>query len=161
MNMNMPNVTAEEYVKQHSGSSVASQLIIISLIMSSIEIQYFSVYYLAADIGGNLFTNVILLSIGASVSGVVSGYLINVYSDVRVFQSFALCTGIFNLIFYFVSDAILKYICFILTAFGAAAQFCVIFIIVELRIPPENIGAAIAIVLTIGNVAAAISPFVG
>ena len=161
MNMNMPNVTAEEYVKQPAESSVAGQLIIMSLMTSSISIQYYAVYYLAADIGGNLFTNLILLSIGASISGIVSGYLINVYSDVRVFQSFALCTGIFNMLFYFVTGSIFKYICFIMTAFGAAAQYCVIFIIIELRIPPENIGAAIAIVLTIGNVAASLSPFVG
>lgn len=43
---------------------------------------------------------------------------------------------------------------------GLAGQFNSIFVLIELRVPPENVGAAITIVNTIGTLAACISPYV-
>lgn len=43
---------------------------------------------------------------------------------------------------------------------GLAGQFNSIFVLVELRVPPENVGAAIVIVNTVGTLAACIAPYV-
>lgn len=44
--------------------------------------------------------------------------------------------------------------------FGVSSMFNSIYVLVELRIPPENTGAAIVIVTTVGTLTACLAPYV-
>ena len=70
--------------------------------MQAIQVQYFSLFILASILGNNIFLNLIMVGSGETLAGLVSGYLLANYSDVRVFQSFALISAVSNLTFYMV-----------------------------------------------------------
>ena len=53
--------------------------------MSTVQVQYFSVFILASMIGSNIFVNLILVGSGEVIAGIFSGYLYANYKDVRAF----------------------------------------------------------------------------
>ena len=67
-------------------------------------------------------------------------------------------TCISNLMFYIVPAGFLQSLFFVSMVFGMAAQFTGVMIISEMRIPPQNLGSAIVIILTVGTMSAAVSP---
>ena len=67
-------------------------------------------------------------------------------------------TGVFNLLFYCVPSGVGQYLCFFFNVFGIAGQFCTVNILAEMRVPPENFGAAMVILLTMGTMIASICP---
>jgi predicted MFS family arabinose efflux permease len=130
------------------------------VMMCSLQIQYFSIYFLGASIGGNKFVNLMLIGVGEMIGGALSGFALTRMSDHRVFQIVTLVSSSMNLVFYAVPEGLPSYTCFILFIMGIAGQFNAILIIVELRVPPENTGAAFQILFTVGTMAATLSPMI-
>ena len=132
---------------------------LLSPIMSCIILQYYSLYFLITIIGGNIFINCIVMGVGEILAGLISGQLMQRFKDTHVFLWANLFVGIFNTIFYFLpSGGPLLYACLLLTILGCATQFNCIFVLVELRVPPENAGSALVIVTTVGQLTAAVAP---
>lgn len=76
-------------------------LITFLMIMPSLQIQYFSMYFLAAKIGDNKFVNCSLIGLGEMIGGLISGFLMTRIHDHHVFISSALATCLANFAFYF------------------------------------------------------------
>lgn len=130
------------------------------MIFSLVQIQYFGLYFLATVIGGNIFVNAIILGSAESVGGVLSGYFLGRFPDARVFQALCICAGAFNLLFYAFPEGYGRYVCFFVSTFGIVGQFNSITIVAEMRIPPENLGAAMVIIITVGTVVSASCAFI-
>ena len=71
----------------------------------------------------------------------------------------ATIVGTFMTLFYYVPEGLPQYFCLFMAVAGIAAKFNTVFVLAELRIPPENIGAALVMINTIAIICAALSPF--
>ena len=127
--------------------------------MSLIEMEYFMGFYLSSVLDGNLFVNLIMVGAGETFAGILSGILLSRMKDTHVFLISALLTGISYVLFFFVPSGLAQYICFFLTVAGIAGKFNTFYVLAELRIPPENIGSALVIIITIAIMFAGLSPY--
>ena len=127
--------------------------------MSLVQIEYFMAFYLASVLDGNLFVNLMLVGAGETVAGIWSGILLSRMKDTHVFILSALLNGISYVLFFFVPSGIAQYMCLFLTVSGIAGKFNTIYVLSELRIPPENIGSALVIIITVAIMAAGLSPY--
>jgi len=73
---------------------------------------------------------------------------------------FSFVSAVFNIVFYYMPAGPLSYMCILLKVFGIASQFNTIFVLVEMRLPPANTGSSLVIIMTMGAITAAISPYV-
>ena len=76
-------------------------------IMSMINIQYNSMYFLVTVIGGNIFVNCIVMGVGEIIAGLLSGWLMRRFKDVHVFLGANLLVAIFDSLFYFMPAGLL------------------------------------------------------
>ena len=141
-------------------TSISGQIVLLCGIFSLVQIQYFGLYFLTTVIGGNIFVNAIILGSAESIAGVLSGYLLGRFPDGKVFQALCLQACFFNLLFYAVPEGYMRYFCFFMSTFGIVGQFNSITIVAEMRIPPENLGAAMVIIITVGTVVSASCAFI-
>ena len=88
----------------------------------------------------------------------MSSYFLGRFPDARVFQVYTLMSGSFNLLFYCMPAGFGQYLCFFFNVFGIAGQFVTVNILAELRVPPENFGAAMVIMWTVGTMISSICP---
>ena len=133
-----------------STTSFKRELFLLASIMSLITIQYNSLYFLVTVIGGNIFVNCIVMGVGEVAAGLLSGKLLSQFKDVHVFFVANLLVAFFDTLFYYVPAGLPQYVCLLMTICGVATQFNCIYVLVEMRIPPENTGSAIVIVTTVG-----------
>ena len=140
--------------------SVFGQFALFVMIMMSIQVQYYSMYYLCTVIGGNIFLNCIMLGVGESIAGFVSGYLLSKFKDSKVFIFVNAVSVISIVAFYQVPRGFPQYALFFTTIFGMAGQFNSIYVLVEMRMPPENTAATIVLITTIGTLVAATAPMI-
>ena len=133
-----------------STTSFKRELFLLASIMSLITIQYNSLYFLVTVIGGNIFVNCIVMGVGEVAAGLLSGKLLSQFKDVHVFFVANLLVAVFDTLFYYVPAGLPQYACLLMTICGVATQFNCIYVLVEMRIPPENTGSAIVIVTTVG-----------
>jgi len=116
-------------------------------------------FYLASVLDGNLFVNLMLVGGGETVAGIWSGILLSRMKDTNVFIISALLNGISYVLFFFVPSGLAQYVCLLLTVSGIAGKFNTIYVLAELRIPPENIGSALVIIITVAVMAAGLAPY--
>ena len=115
---------------------------------------------MATLIDGNKFVNCILLGSGEIVAALISGYMLSKMPDNVVFALCSMTTVIANTTCYFVPEGIPQYALFLLAIIGIAGQFNAIFVLVELRLPPEKFGAAVVIMITVGTLTGCAAPYV-
>ena len=140
--------------------SFNGELALLCLIMQCIQVIYFSMYFLATLIGGNIYVNIIFVGAGEVIGGFISGYMLGKLKDSTCFIIFNLICGLSIFLFYLAPSGLSQYLCFMAFVFGIACQFNVIYVMTELRIPPENTGAAIVIVTTVGTMTASLAPYI-
>jgi len=128
--------------------------------MPAIQIQYYCMYFLATSIESNKFINLSLTGTGEFLGCIISTILLSRMHDHHVFQISAVLAATSNLVFYTLPVGISQYICFTTFVMGLSGQFNSILILTELRIPPENSGAAITIITTIGTLSGSFSPYI-
>lgn len=151
----------EQRVQQTKGKvSFAKQLALLAPIMCMITMQYNALYFMVTVIGGNIFVNCIVMGCGEIMAGFISGWLLRKLKDTHVFLGANILVALFNTVFYYVPAGTPQYLCLLLTIIGVAIQWNSIYILVELRIPPENVGSAIVIVSTLGQLSSTITPMI-
>lgn len=128
--------------------------------MCMINMQYNALYFMVTVIGGNVFVNCVVMGTGECMAGILSGFFLKRYKDTHVFLVANLLVVFFNTLFYYVPFGIPRYVCLLLTILGVATQYNCVYILVEMRIPPENTGSAIVVVTTLGQLSASITPLV-
>ena len=131
----------------------------LSITGSVIQLQYFSCYLMSGIIGSNLFVNLLMLGAGEGVASIISGFLYSNYRDTTVVRGLAATTAIANILFYYVPAGPAQFICFLFTVAGIAGQFNGIFVLSEMRIPPQSIGGGLVIVSTVGTLCASLSAY--
>ena len=80
--------------------SFVIELAYLCLIMQSIEVMYYSMYFLATLIGGNIFVNSIFVGVGEVAAALISGWMLSKFKDSHCFISFNIMTGLGMLLFY-------------------------------------------------------------
>ena len=100
------------------------------------------------------------MGVGEIIAGLLSGYLLSKFKDTKIFLFANIMVAIFDTAFYLVPNGLPQYMCLLLTICGVATQFNTIYVLVELRVPPENTGSALVIVLTFGAMASAVAPLI-
>ena len=121
--------------------------------------EYFAAYYLSSVLAGNKYKNLIVIGAGEAVCGAFSGYMLSKLKDTTVWMIACALNGTFIFLFYFVPSGMPQYICLFLTVSGIAMKCNAVYVLAELRIPPENAGGAMVIILTVGIMAGALSPY--
>lgn len=149
--------TAETRPKQRS---FYGELALLVLIMQCIQVNYYSMYFLATIIGGNIFLNSVFVGVGEVMAGLISGYMLIKFKDSNCFFIFNMISGLSIFLFYLMPAGLPQYLCFMTYVFGIACQFNSIFVMIELRIPAENTGAAIVIITAVGTLTASVAPYI-
>ena len=108
---------------------------------------------------GNKYMNLIVIGAGEAICGALSGWMLSNMKDTHVWLIACAFNGTFMFLFYFVPSGLLQYVCLFLTVAGIAAKCNAVYVLAELRIPPENIGGACVIILTVGIMAGSLSPY--
>ena len=101
----------------------------------------------------------IVIGAGETFAGILSGFLLSRFKDTHVFFLAAAINGTFMTLFYYMPEGFPQYVCLFLAVSGIAAKFNTVYVLAELRIPPENIGAALVMMNTIAIICSAVSPF--
>ena len=141
-------------------NSLYCLLLYFCIMMPAIQIQYFCMYFLASSIDSNKFINLSLAGTGEFIGCIISIILLTRMHDHHVFQFFAVLAAISNVLFYLMPAGIFQFIFFTTFVMGLAGQNNSIIILTELRIPPENSGAAITIMTTLGTLTGSFSPYI-
>ena len=121
-------------------------------------------YLMLSRLGGNIFINSIVLSFAEASSMVITGLGMTYFKDTNVCRVCALTMGLFNTVYYFFTGPeypALQYSMLFLALLGQAGAYNCIFVIIELRIPPKNLGAATNIIMLVfGPIAVGLTPFI-
>ena len=124
------------------------EFLIISIFYAMCYMQYGLAYLTLAGRGGNMFVNGILLSVAEAASTGVTGWALGVMKDVTVFRVCALMNIIFNLTYFMLKgyeDLVwLRYSTLFLSYLGQAGCFNCVFVVMEMRFPPQQMASAIA-----------------
>lgn len=135
-------------------------LLFFLIMMPILSTQYYSMYFLAATVGTNKFINCCLIGSGEIIGATLTAFLLSRMHDHYVFISAAVLACVANFAYYFVPEGGAQFACFLLFVVGLSGQFNSIYVVIELRIPPENVGAAIVIVTTVGTLVSSIAPYI-
>ena len=117
-----------------SQATLAIEFVILSLYNMMVMGLYTFAYLLIARMGGDMFVNGIVLSLGECFSAIGSGWALTFMSDTAVTRLFIVICLVFNLTYYFYSgpeNQILQYILLFLSVFGQYGPVNTIFVIYE------------------------------
>ena len=78
-------------------------------------------YYLAAVLDGNIFVNMIVVGVAETFGGLLSGLMLTKMKDTTAFLIFNMLNLVFNSMFYFMPNEILKYFCLAMSVTGAVS----------------------------------------
>ena len=113
---------------------------------------------------GNIFVNSIVLSFAEAISMAITGIGMTYYKDTNVSRVCAIFIGVFNFVYFYFTgpeNPILQYAVLFLALVGQAGAYNCIFVIMELRIPPKNLGSAMNIItLVIGPTSYGFIPYI-
>ena len=125
---------------------------------------YSLAYMMLSRLGGNIFVNSIVLSFAESFSMGVTGLGMTLFKDTDVSRCCAVIMGLFNALYYYYTDSanpLLQYLVLFLALVGQAGVYNCIFVIMELRIPPKNLGSSTNIImLVIGPASYGFIPYI-
>ena len=128
---------------------------------SAFQLNYYAIAYLATSIGGNKFINCTISGVAEILGCIITGLALSRMSDRVFFAISCLITCVANFVFYVVPAGLPQYLCFTLFAMGVAGQYASIYILAELRLPPEYTATGMMLMTTLGTCAAAFSPSIG
>ena len=111
-----------------------------------------------STIEGNKYVNGMIFSIAGSLAGIITGIAMSKTKDTNVYQLCAIFGIICVILFYYISVPWLMYLCLFVTIFGIAGCYNCTFVMMELRIPPENFGSASVLIYVIGAIGCSITP---
>ena len=144
--------------------TLAVEFIVLSLYNMMVMGLYTFAYLLIARMGGDMFVNGVVLSLGECFSAIGSGWAMTFMSDTAVTRLFIVICLIFNVIYYYVTgpdNVYLQYVVLFLAVFGQYGPVNTIFVIYEQRLPPRNLGAGTTLIcLVFGPIGISPMPYV-
>ena len=72
-------------------------------------------------LGGNIFVNMIVIGVAETLGGLLSGIMLTRMKDSTAFVIFNMLNLVFNSMFYFMPDGILKYFCLAMSVTGVVS----------------------------------------
>ena len=126
--------------------------------------SYGLAYLMLSRLGGNIFVNSIILSFAEAFSMGITGVGMTKFKDTTISRWCSCCMALFNWVYYFYTgpdQPFYQYAALFFALVGQAGAYNCIFVILELRIPPKNLGAATNIIMLVfGPLSYAILPFI-
>ena len=122
------------------------------------QLDYTIFTLMLGSIDGNKYVNGIIFALAGVVACIFTGPALNYYKDIMVFKSSILVSAICNLCFFYFESPNLKYLFLFITVCSIAGAFNTMFVIMELRIPPENIGSASVLMYVVGALGCTLAP---
>ena len=127
------------------------EFVLIACLFSQCYMSYGLAYLTLAGRGGNMFVNGILLSVAEATSAGVTGWALGRMADYTVFRACAACSAASNLAYYSLEGhpqlAWLRYLFLFMSYLGTAGCLNCVFVVMELRFPPQSMGTAIALTM--------------
>ena len=111
-------------------------------------------------IEGNKYVNGMVFSLAGAAGGMLTGIAMAYSKETTVYRLCALAAAVCNAGLYHAESPTLKIVFLTITVFGLAGAFNSIFVVMELRIPPENLGSASVLMYVIGALGCAPTPSV-
>ena len=135
---------------------------LIALYFSGYTLQYYIFNLYLTELPGNKFINLAIFGITEAASVILSGFLMNLLADMKVFYITYGMAVLGYVVFIFIPDADLALIyianCVFVGSMGAWQNLG--FLIAELRVPPQSLGAVNFIAQTAGLSLGALVPFI-
>ena len=100
------------------------------------------------------------MAIAGSLSCIIVGMLLKYYKETSVYKVGALMGGTCNILFVYFDSPIIKMVCLFMMVIGVAGAFHSMYVIMELRIPPENIGSASVLMCVFGSFGCTLAPMI-
>ena len=121
-------------------------------------VGYCLIAIMIGSLEGNKYVNGMLLSIVGCAAGFITGIILGKFKDTHVYILCGILGLTFNVLFYYTQSPTLKYafLCFII--FGTAGAFNTMFVVMEMRIPPENLGSATVLMSVMGGAGCSTTP---
>ena len=124
---------------------------LISCLFAQCYMAYGLAYLTLAQRGGNMFVNGILLSVAEATSAGITGWALGCMPDATVLRACAACSAFSNLAYFYLEGdpqlTWLRYVFLFMSYLGTAGCLNCVFVVMELRFPPQSMGSAIAVTM--------------
>ena len=135
--------------------------LLVGVLFMIAQSSYAAISLMLGTLDGNKYVNGMLFSLAGAAGGMLSGVAMAYSKETTVYRLCALSAAVCNAAFYQAEDPTLKYVFLSITVFGLAGAFNSVFVVMELRTPPENLGSASVLTYVIGALGCAATPSVG
>jgi len=104
-----------------------------------------------------------IFGLAESISSVVAGILCKYYKDWHAFIGFCAISIVAQIVFYLAGaneGGSIAFFSLFWNVLGAGGAITIVYIMIELRMPPDKLGSAIVIIITISVFYSSFSPFI-
>jgi len=138
-----------------------STFVLLLIFGSAISVVSWMTVYLVVVLPGPKLYNGMILGLAESTASIAFGFLLRWMSDKNASLLLTMLCALFNILYRVLGageGGILAMICLGISILGIGGLVNAIYIVIEMRVPPEKLGANITLVLTVSIICSGAAP---
>lgn len=126
--------------------------------------SYWVALFTSTSLPGNRMYAGLAYGLAEGLSSILAGFLCKYFKDTLCYTGSVLLTMSFQLIFFFVCGGVhgsfLATCCVFGIVMGVGLQYCIFYLLIGSRVPPEKLGSSLCLIFTLGHLFATLATYV-